>query len=50
MTMAVKMRQVRRSSPGKRKRTEGNAKTGVVKGNSTADVDEKVKTGRNDIS
>ena len=50
MTMAVKMRKVRRSSPGKRKRTKGNAKTGVVKENSTADVDEKAKTGRIDLS
>ena len=50
MTIAVKMRKVRRSSPAKCKRTKGNAKTGVVKGNSTTDVDEKAKTGRNDIS
>ena len=50
MTIAVKMRKVRRSSPAKCKRTKGNAKMGVVKGNSTTDVDEKAKTGRNDIS
>ena len=48
--MAVKMRKVRRSSPAKCKRTKGNAKIDVVKGNSTTDVDEKAKTGRNDIS
>ena len=50
MTMAVKMRKVRRSSSSKCKRTKGNAKTGIVKGNSTTGVHEKAKTGRNDIS
>ena len=50
MTMALKMPKVRGRSPGKCKRTKENAKADVVKGNSTTEVDEKAKTGRNDNS